>query len=558
MLSSLSIRNVVIIDKLDLSFDKGLCVFTGETGAGKSILLDSLSLVLGARAEAGLVRHGETQLSVSATFTLPSQHVVWHLIDEQGITIDGNELFLRRVVTHDGKSKAFINDEPVSVSFLKKIGEMLVEIHGQFATHGLLNPSTHLGILDTYAGLGQIKRNVSDLYQRYQDCQEELINVEKRLSDSAKEEEFLKNAIRDLDILNIQPDEEETLTVRRTQLMNSEKIITGVDTAYQIINSEEQGLLRQMSLVSRQLEKVSQYLPERFEMLVRSVHEAQEIMVDVSGELENIGEETGDVSELSQIDNRLFLLKDIARRYQVSVSELPIFLDKCRMQLEQLEKGEDYVRQCRQKVAEARQQYLAEAHILSDNRRKSAQKLDKAVANELSALKLEKATFYTHIVSDDNQVSPEGVDVVAFMVSTNVGTPPALLHKVASGGELARFMLALKVNLAQAEITDTLIFDEVDSGVGGATAAAVGERLGRLGQDCQVLVITHSPQVAAFGVQHCTVVKNVTGSKTVTHVRVLNNEERLIEIARMLSGAQTTQTARVMAQELLDKATAHH
>ncbi|MBQ9090273.1 MAG: DNA repair protein RecN [Alphaproteobacteria bacterium] len=558
MLSSLSIRNVVIIDKLDLSFDKGLCVFTGETGAGKSILLDSLSLVLGARAEAGLVRHGEERLSVSATFVLPRHHAVWHVIDEQGLACEGEELFLRRIVTCDGKSKAFINDEPVSISFLKKIGEMLVEIHGQFATHGLLNPATHLGILDTYAGLEKVKKNVSDLYQQYRHLQNELQDMEKRMADSAKEEEFLKNAISDLEMLNIQPDEEEALTIRRTQLMNSEKIITSVDTAYQIISSEEKGVLRQLSLVSRQLEKVSQYLPERFDPLIQSVHEAQEIMVDLSGELENIGEEIGDVSELSHIDNRLFMLKDMARRYQVSVQALPTLLTDFRSQMNQLEKGEDYVRQCRQKVAEIHQQYLSEAHILSDNRRKAAQKLDKAVARELPALKLEKATFCTQIISCDDNATAEGVDTVSFMVSTNIGTPPAPLNKVASGGELARFMLALKVNLAQAETTDTLIFDEVDSGVGGATAAAVGERLARLGQECQVLVVTHSPQVASFGVQHCTVVKQTTNLKTITQVHVLDDEGRLMEIARMLSGTQTTQTARVMAQELLDKANAQH
>lgn len=555
MLSSLSIRNVVLINQLDLSFGKGLCVFTGETGAGKSMLLDSLSLVLGARADTGLIRHGETQLSVSATFCLPQTHLVWRLLDEQGIAYENeSELFLRRVVTQDGKSKAFVNHEPVSVSFLKTIGETLVEIHGQFATHGLLNPATHETILDTYGGLNNLKNKVATLFQSYRTAQAELNEARSRLENAAREETYLRESITMLETLDPQVGEEETLSARRTQLMNSEKIMTCVDAAYQILTAEESGVTRQLALVSRQAEKAASYMPERFDSLVQSLDEAQAILADVSGELENIGESIGDISELGTIDNRLFALRDAARRYHVEIDELPALLGQFQEKILKLEKGEEYIRTCQQRVDEAHQKYLGEAHILSDNRRKQAQKLDKIVMKELPALKLEKAVFQTQIISDDNQESANGIDSVAFLVSTNPGVPPAPLNKIASGGELARFMLALKVNLAQAETTDTLVFDEVDSGVGGATAAAVGERLARLANECQVLVVTHSPQVAACGSMHWTVSKTVEAGRTQTHVDLLDETKRLSEIARMLSGAETTDTARIMAQELLDKA----
>lgn len=553
MLSSLSIRNVVLIDKLDLTFNQGLCVFTGETGAGKSILLDSLSLVLGARADTGLIRHGESQLSVSAVFSVPEKHPVWQLLETQGIDTSESDLFLRRIVTQDGKSKAFVNNEPVSVSFLKSVGEQLVEIHGQFATHGLLNPATHGDLLDTYAGLNPLKSKVTNLYHLYRQAQKEMDNAVSHLENAAREEAYLRESIDDLRALNPKTGEEETLTKQRTELMNSEKIITCVDTAYQIVNAEESGLLHQLSQVARQLEKAAAYLPNRFEALVQSLNETQEIIADVSGELENIGESMGDISQLSEIDNRLFALKDAARRYHVSLDELPDTLEQFENQIAQLEKGEAYIETCRQQVACARQQYLSEAHLLSDNRRKSAQKLDQKVMKELPALKLEKARFQTQIISDDRFETATGIDSTAFLVSTNAGTPFAPLSKVASGGELARFMLALKVNLAQAETTDTLIFDEVDSGIGGATAAAVGERLARLAQECQVLVVTHSPQVAACGSNHWTVAKNVHNGQTKTEVTPLDETGRLTEIARMLSGAKTTDTAKEMARELLKK-----
>lgn len=555
MLSSLSIRNVVLIDELDLNFGKGLCVFTGETGAGKSVLLDSLSLVLGARADTGLIRHGESQLSVGAVFMLNSIHPVWELLAEQGIDCaEKEELFLRRVVTQDGKSKAFINHEPVSVSFLKTVGELLVEIHGQFATHGLLNPATHIGVLDTYGNLDALKTRVMDAFQSYRTAQKNLKDAETQLADAENQEVYLRESIDDLEKLNPHTGEEETLTQRRTQLMNSEKIMTCVNTAYTLLTAEENGVMTQLATVYRQVEKAGTYLPAPFESLIKSVDEAQAVLADVSGELENIGESLGDVSELESIDNRLFALRDASRRYHVAIDELPARLNAFQEQLATLEKGEEYLRACRQKTDEARQKYLSEAHLLSDNRRQVAKKLDKSVMKELPALKLGKAVFQTQIVSDDHQESPTGIDTVTFMVATNPGVPSAPLHKVASGGELARFMLALKVNLAQVGTTDTLVFDELDSGVGGATAGAVGERLARLAERCQVMVVTHSPQVAVYGSMHWTVSKQTKGSQAITQVKQLTQAERLAEIARMLSGEETTQTAHIMARELLENA----
>lgn len=554
MLSALSIRNVVLIDKLDLNFEKGLCVFTGETGAGKSILLDSLSLVLGARADAGLIRHGQSSLSVSAAFQPTPAHEVFTLLKEQDIAFNpAEELILRRVVTQEGKSKAYINDEPVSVSFLRTVGDSLVEIHGQFASHKLLNPATHLSVLDAYAGFSAEKEAVASAYQTYKTAQSDLESAKNKLQEALSQEEYLRAGIEDLEKLSPKMGEEEELSTRRTGLMNSEKIITNINAAAEILNNEQQGLIRQTAVLSRLLEKSAQFAPNRFEELTKALDEAQSILTDVSFELDNIGETIGDVSELPEIDNRLFALKDMARRYHVTINELPALLDSFYDKLNSLEKGEELLLQLQEKANQARNTYLKTAKILSEKRQKAAAKLDKSVSRELPALKLEKASFITQISTDETVVSPQGVDSVCFIAATNKGMPPAPLNKIASGGELSRFMLALKVVLAHTSETATLIFDEVDSGVGGATAAAVGNRLDKLSNDCQVLVVTHSPQVASCGKNHYRVSKKEENNETKTSVCPLSSDERLKEIARMLSGENITKTAETMAMELLEK-----
>lgn len=559
MLSSLSIRDVVLIDRLNLNFQNGLCVFTGETGSGKSILLDSLSLVLGARADTGLIRPGQSQLSVSASFILPEGHSVFSLLKKQGIVFHtGEELILRRIITREGKSKAYVNDEPVSVAFLKTLGDVLVEIHGQFASHGLLNPATHLFVLDSYARLNQEKTAVETAYQNFKEIESELVEAKQKLDEVQGRENYLRESILDLEKLSPAADETETLTQKRIGLMNSETIITCVNTAAKLLNDEQQGLIHQAAETERQLTKASRYAPDTFEPVLSTLSGAQAALSDISFELDNLSEKLGDVSELPEIDNRLFSLKDAARRYHVGVNELPALLQSFREQLTGLEKKDILISNLQQRLNEARTAYLTAARTLSLKRKKAAELLDKAVKRELPALKLDKAVFITSVTTDETVISSQGIDSVSFLASTNKGSPPDLLHKIASGGELSRFMLALKMVLAHINDTDTLVFDEVDSGIGGATAAAVGERLARLGADFQVLVVTHSPQVASCGQTHYCVSKIEKKNETHTLVTPLTYDMRLQEIARMLSGLRITQTAQTMARELLEKSCQNH
>ena len=552
MLINLSIRNVVIIDKLDLTFNGGLTVLTGETGAGKSILLDSLSLVLGARADASLVRHGEKEASVTASFSLPLSHGIGEILSRRGYPFDG-EIILRRIVSNEGRSRAFLNDEPISVSFLKEVGELLAEIHGQFASYRLLNPATHLGTLDRYGALNEHLKDCRHLYSQWQYKKRQRDEAEQTFMQAEKEEEFLRTSVSDLEKLNPQPDEEENLIARRTRLMNSEKITTALNTAYAILSDENVGCVRTLGSALSQLERANQLSEAELSDVSEQISQSIVLVEDSVSTIEKEIEKWGDVSELPAIDDRLFALRDMARKHRVEISQLPNLLLVLKKKLTQLELGEDAIIKLRQEEEKARQAYILCAKELSEEREKIAERLDKAVAKELPALKLGKATFKTEKSAlDEVDWTEMGMDKIAFMVSTNKGTPLAPIHKVASGGELARFMLALKVNLAMAEEADTLVFDEVDTGVGGATAAAVGARLKQLAQTNQVLVVTHSPQVAAHGQNHLTVQKKENGEQVCITVEVLDAQKRQDEIARMLSGEKITKTATNMAKELLE------
>lgn len=552
MLINLSIRNVVIIDKLDLTFNGGLTVLTGETGAGKSILLDSLSLVLGARADASLVRHGEKEASVTASFSLPLSHGIGEILSRRGYPFDG-EIILRRIVSNEGRSRAFLNDEPISVSFLKEVGELLAEIHGQFASYRLLNPATHLETLDRYGALNEHLKDCRHLYSQWQYKKRQRDEAEQTFMQAEKEEEFLRTSVSDLEKLNPQPDEEENLIARRTRLMNSEKITTALNTAYAILSDENVGCVRTLGSALSQLERANQLSEAELSDVSEQISQSIVLVEDSVSTIEKEIEKWGDVSELPAIDDRLFALRDMARKHRVEISQLPNLLLVLKKKLTQLELGEDAIIKLRQEEEKARQAYILCAKELSEEREKIAERLDKAVAKELPALKLGKATFKTEKSAlDEVDWTEMGMDKIAFMVSTNKGTPLAPVHKVASGGELARFMLALKVNLAMAEDADTLVFDEVDTGVGGATAAAVGARLKQLAQTNQVLVVTHSPQVAAHGQNHLTVQKKENGEQVCTTVEVLDAQKRQDEIARMLSGEKITKTATNMAKELLE------
>ena len=416
----------------------------------------------------------------------------------------------------------------------------------------MLNPATHITVLDSYAQTEKEKEVVKHNWFVYKKTLDDLNNAQENLKNAQKQESYLRAGIEDLEKLNPQLNEEESLVSRRNQLMNSEKIITAINQANQLLNDEQNGIIHRLALTERCLEKVSGF-DVKIEQMLHSFNEAQVVLSDISGELESIGETFGDVSELPEIDNRLFALRDMARRYHMEINELPALLSSFYEQINQLEKGETEIDNLKHQVSQAYNEYIKSAQILSEKRQKAAKRLDKAIMNELPALKLDKAMFLTQVACDEANGNETGLDNVIFLASTNKGIPPASLNKIASGGELARFMLALKVNLAHTSQTETLVFDEVDSGVGGATAAAVGERLERLGEECQVLVVTHSPQVASCGNSHWNVKKSEQAEKTMTTVIHLDKTQRLTEIARMLSGECVSETAQIMARELLEK-----
>lgn len=553
MLTSLSIRNVVLIEKLDLDFQKGLCVFTGETGAGKSILLDSLSLAVGARADSSLVRKGTPQLSVTACFCVPPSHPAQEILKAHDFEIS-DDIILKRVVTADGKSKAYINGEPVGVGVLKTVGETLLEIHGQFASHHLLNPATHLDVLDSY---GRLKSDVALMrraYGQWQECKKKRQAAEEALSAALKEEEFIRDSIDELRQLNPQEGEEEELTQKRAALMNAEKIMGALSAAFGFMNDETNGANEQMTKALVQLEKADALSDGAFADVIEALTQAQEALNQSIGDLENKTADLNSEENLTSVDDRLFALKDVARKHHVSVAELPLLLNELEEKAGSLDKGQDEIIALKKQEEEARLAYKKQADALSVKRKAAGLSLNKAVAKELPDLKLSKASFMTQISTVDvDDGNDKGIDTVLFMVSTNAGTDYAPIHKIASGGELARFMLALKVNLAEAEEIATLVFDEVDTGIGGATADAVGQRLAKLAQNCQVLVVTHSPQVASYGEHHMVVGKKDKDGGVVTQVDVVTDEQRLLEVARMLSGAVITDSGRQMAEELIKK-----
>ena len=550
MLTTLAVQHFVLIDNLTLSFDKGLSVFTGETGAGKSILLDALSLVLGARSEARFVQKGADQTVVSATFNLPKTHMAFQLLDEQGLAHE-DELILRRTLTKDGKTKAFVCDQPVSVGLLKMVGDTLVEIHGQFASYSLLNPATHLATLDAYGKLEKQAREVAAAWEKYQTANQKALDFEQELKQQLAEEDFLRADLEALDKLNPQADEEEKLTKRRSELMNAEHIVENVQNACSLLGDEEQGILRLINKIESQLLNADKITNGRFENELKSLSEAQAVLADLSSGLEHTLNDLGDTSELPEIDDRLFALRDMARKYRVAICELPAFREQVRQNLATAEHGTQKLADLKKEAEALHQSYARLAESLSKERHKTAEMLDRSVMKELPDLKLEKATFKTHITDLAlNEGGVNGLNQVVFTAATNKGSDLTPIHKCASGGELARFMLALKVNLAEDNQT-TLIFDEIDTGISGATAAAVGERLARLAEKHQTLVITHSAQVAGFGKHHYLVQKADAADKTLTSVLQLDKAGRLEEIARLVSGATITEKSREVAKELL-------
>ncbi len=550
MLTSLNIQHFVLIDQLALTFDKGFSVFTGETGAGKSILLDALSLVLGGRAETRFVAKNADQAVISAGFILPHKHPAFQILDEQGLSHE-DDLIIRRTLSKDGKSKCFVCDQPVSVGLLKTLGETLVEIHGQFATHSLLNPATHLTTLDDYGALEKQVKEVQNLWYNWQNKKQSVSDFEQKLATQKADENFMRESLDELEILNPKADEEEKLSVRRTELMNAEHIIENVKNACALLGDEEQGILRLISKTDSQLLNADKITKGSFESEINQLADAQNLLTDLSDTLEHKLNDLGDTSELPAIDERLFQLRDLARKHHVEIADLPELKDKLAHDLKMLTNGEEELIQLKRATENVRLDYLAKARDLSKARHLAGEKLTKAVMKELPDLKLEKATFQVDVQDlNEDIASANGINQITFMVATNKGSDLTPIHKCASGGELARFMLALKVNLADLSYT-TLIFDEIDTGISGATASAVGERLARLAESHQTLVITHSPQVAGYGKNHYLVQKTDVENRTITSVQKLDKVGRLEEIARLVSGAKITDKSRELAQELL-------
>ncbi|MBC7905544.1 MAG: DNA repair protein RecN [Rhodospirillaceae bacterium] len=553
MLVSLSIRDVVLIEKLDLSFAGGLSAFTGETGAGKSILLDSLSLALGARADSGLVRHGAPQLTVIAEFDPPPFHPARVLLAAQDMDVAGAPLLLRRVVTADGRSRAYVNDQAVSVGLLRKIGDELVEIHGQFDSHGLLDAETHITVLDAFAGAAEIRRTVRTGWDAWRQAAKARAEAEDVLKRARAEEEALRHASEELKGLAPKPGEEAELAQTRAMLQHGEKLVEAMNAAMASLRQrgEVEATLR---TAERTLERVADRAEGKLDPVIAALNRAAVEAAEAVGLLERVSADIDlDPRHLEKVEERLFALRAAARKHGVEVDGLAALKDDLDRQLAALDGGGDGLAKLARAEQAARATYAEAARTLSKVRVDAAKRLDQAVALELPPLKLDKARFATKVAAQDEAAwGPDGLDAVEFLVATNPGNPPGSLGKIASGGELSRFMLALKVVLARTSSTPTMVFDEVDSGIGGAVAAAVGERLARLGADLQVLVVTHSPQVAARGRNHYRVAKReVAAGKVLTSVEELPQDARREEIARMLAGETVTDQARAAADSLM-------
>ena len=551
MLVNLSIRNIVLIEKLDLTWRAGLCTLTGETGAGKSILLDALALATGARGDAGLVRSGAEQGTVTAAFDIPEDKLVTRIMEEHDLPCEG-QIILRRVQSKDGRSRAFINDAPVSVNLLKTIGSALVEIHGQNESQSLTDGPVQLSLLDSYAGHGDKVDALKQNYNHLKECEEQLELYKNAIERAAAEEDFLRHALEELEKIDPKEGEEESLSEERTLLMNSEKIAGYIAEALVLMEGDK-ALQSALNGALRQLEKVSDQAAGRLDTTItaleRAVIEADEAQTQL---LEASRDLVYDPQRLEQVEERLFGLKALARKHAVQVDQLPATKTMLQQQLDDIESGADRLNELQQNVEKAFKDYEVLALSISKTRQQAALKLDKTVMKELEPLKLNGGGFQTVL----SHVTPSmgtatGIDSVQFMASTNPGMPAGPISKIASGGELARFMLALKVALAEASEPLTMIFDEVDAGVGGAVAEAVGSRLKLLAENGQVLVVTHSPQVAACGNHHWLISKSVDDDSTMTRVEELSTQNREEEIARMLAGASVTEEARAAAVRLL-------
>jgi DNA repair protein RecN (Recombination protein N) len=557
MLEALSIRDVVLIDKLDLEFGDGLCVLTGETGAGKSILLDAFSLALGGRGDAALVRRGANQGQVTAIFALPGNHPVLALLAANGIEPEAT-LILRRVQGADGRSRAFINDTSVSVQLLREVGRALVEIHGQHDDRALIDPSGHRDLVDAFGALSGEVACAAEAYDAWQRAEAERSRHESDIAASLANAGYLGHALEELRVLNPQAGDEEQLASRRQVMMNSEKLAAELVETLDALRGEGTNGAR-LAAALRRIERQAPVAPDLLGPVAASLAQVLEETNAAQAKVEEALAATAFEPEaLERAEERLFALRALARKHKVPVDALAELVQRLEAELAALDTSEAKGAELARAAAAARKTYEGLALALSAARKEAAARLDLEVAGELGPLKLDKARFTTHIETVElAQGGPSGIDRVAFWVRTNPGTDPGPLMKVASGGELARFILALKVVLAARGSAPTLIFDEADSGVGGATAAAVGERLARLAEGVQVLAVTHAPQVAAVANGHLLIAKEPVrgkdGEAMATRVAILAGEARREEIARMLAGQTITDEARKAAERLMKR-----
>jgi len=548
MLTNLFIQNIVLIEKLDIAFDDGFCVLTGETGAGKSILLGALGLAMGKRASQSLIRTGQKQGTVTANFSSDSP-IVQGLLAEQAIEYDG-EIFLRRVVYDDGKSKSFINDTPVSINFLSQVAENLIEIHGQHDQRGLFDTKTHRLVIDRYGNLEAELEEVSKLFAQYKSLKKQLSDLKENESKAQAEEEYLKFVLKELTELEPKAGLEEELATKRSTLLNRDKFIETINEAIGILQesdvdaslSRTQTILQGAASLNKNFENIAQ-------MLERASIEINEAISELSRESETLDESE---DNLEIIEERLFALRNASRKYNVATDDLENYITQVAQKLDLIENKEKHISDLIKNLEQAEKSYLTKARDLSAKRADAAKKLEKSLIDELIPLKMENTKLQVSIENlAQEQWSGHGIDKIEFLVSTNIGQPFAPLAKIASGGELSRLMLALKVVLSDVKSVPTMIFDEVDTGIGGAVADAVGRRLGELGKKLQVFAITHQPQVAARGNFHLKVEKSSDKLGTTTTVRVLDNNMRTEELARMLSGDSITDQARNAAKSLM-------
>lgn len=553
MLSQLSIRDIVLIERLDLGFETGLSVLTGETGAGKSILLDSLSLALGGRGDGGLVRHGEDKGQVTAVFDVAANHTARAVLRDNGIDDDGDLIF-RRVQSADGRTRAFINDQPVSVQLMRQAGQHLVEIHGQHDDRALTDAAAHRLLLDAFAGISLEVADTAAAYRTWKAAEKTLRTHRARVEAAAREADYLRASVQELEALSPRDGEEDELAERRTTMQKSERIAGDIAEASEFLNGNASPVPVIASLM-RRLERKSHEAPGLLEDTVQLLDQALDSLSNAQMEVEAALRRTEfDPRELERVEERLFALRAAARKFSVPVADLPALAEKMVADLAELDAGEDRLKQLETELTAAEATFDRAAAIVSEKRRTAASALSAAVMAELPALKLERARFMVEVATDPENATADGIDIVEFHVQTNPGTRPGPIMKVASGGELSRFLLALKVALADRGSAPTLVFDEIDTGVGGAVADAIGQRLRRLSKTVQVLSVTHAPQVAARASTHLLISKGPSGDgseRISTRVATMKPEHRTEEIARMLAGASVTDEARAAAARLL-------